>query len=464
MHGDAVPVSARPGGDLGATCHALADQLVAAGFDLPSVYLLVGSRLRCYAARGYYQVVDGFPPGTGIIGEVVARGVSAFIPDVRAHSDFIAAVPGLRAEACAPVRVGDVVVGAVNVESRTVLPVDVLIHLEAAADRLGRQIAALGGIPQPTLAQRLAQITLEISETTEASDIEASAVRGAVETTGMSSAAIAHLAPGRPEVRTATGPLAERLRAWRLEEIETMARWVRAGTSSHFPGGGDSTPAEYRFLRTSGVHALSVHPLLWRGNTTGLLLVADSDPVAHAPDVVEVLEMLAAQTASQLAVASLVEELARLAQQDGLTGLNHTASFSADLAARAAPNGKGGSLLLIDIDHFKAVNDTHGHLAGDTLLKSLSHGMTDVVRAGERLYRIGGDEFAALVDSTRLSDVDALSQRLLSTARRLGVSVSIGTCPVLTGSPDDTRRAADAALYGAKRAGRDTVRHHQGTS
>ena len=65
-----------------------------------SVYLLVGERLRCFAARGYFQVVDGFPRTTGVIGSVVASGMPVLIPDVRQREDFIAAVPNLRGEAC----------------------------------------------------------------------------------------------------------------------------------------------------------------------------------------------------------------------------------------------------------------------------------------------------------------------------------------------------------------------------
>lgn len=78
-------------------CGGLTDDLLATGIELPSVYLLVGERLRCFAARGYFQVVDGFPRTTGVIGSVVASGMPVLIPDVRQREDFIAAVPNLRA-------------------------------------------------------------------------------------------------------------------------------------------------------------------------------------------------------------------------------------------------------------------------------------------------------------------------------------------------------------------------------
>lgn len=85
----------RTAGTLEQACQGLADDLLALGFELPSVYLLTGHRLRCHAARGYFQVVDGFEPGTAVIGRTVASGRPQFLPDVSAVADFVAAVPGI---------------------------------------------------------------------------------------------------------------------------------------------------------------------------------------------------------------------------------------------------------------------------------------------------------------------------------------------------------------------------------
>lgn len=105
-------------------CAALADELHER-FELPSVYLLVDGRLRCQAARGYFQVVDGFTPATGVIGRVVSTGRPVVVQDVHVDPDFVAAMPGLTSEACYPVRAGGAVIGAINVESTTRLPDDV---------------------------------------------------------------------------------------------------------------------------------------------------------------------------------------------------------------------------------------------------------------------------------------------------------------------------------------------------
>ncbi|MBA2774797.1 MAG: GAF domain-containing protein, partial [Nocardioidaceae bacterium] len=133
-------------GTVADACEGIVDDLWEHG-GLPSVYFLVDGRLRCLAARGYFQVVDGFRPGTGVIGRVVATGEAAVIDDLASTPHFIAAIPGLNAEACFPVTVRGQVVGAVNVESRGALPEGIADLLGRAATLLGAVIESAGGMP-----------------------------------------------------------------------------------------------------------------------------------------------------------------------------------------------------------------------------------------------------------------------------------------------------------------------------
>ena len=112
--------------DVVGACEALADLLVAHGYDLPSIYLLRGGRLRCYACRGYWQVIDGFAPGVGVIGKVLTSGRPAFVPDASLRDDFIAALPGLRGEASVPIDLDGETIGVLTVETFDVLPPTVL--------------------------------------------------------------------------------------------------------------------------------------------------------------------------------------------------------------------------------------------------------------------------------------------------------------------------------------------------
>lgn len=438
-------------------CEALVDDLWEYG-ALPSIYLLVDGRLRCQAARGYFQVVDGFLPGTGVIGRVVASGRPLLIEDVRSDPEFIAAIPGLRAEACWPVSVHGEVIGAVNLESMARLPPDTRQLLEEAAGLLGRTIEAAGGLPAVPLAQRLARIVVELTSLTDAAQIRTRAVEAAVELSGMTSAGLSGRdSTGRWAVQAATGPLADVLCGWTDDDHRVMAGWVHAGTSSHFPGAG-SPPPGYEFLLRADVQAIAVQPLVVGGQVTGLLTTADTRQVPHDATIGAALELLAAQTATSLATSAAIDELSRRAVEDPLTGLYNAAAFAADLEAaeQAAKAGDADTAcLFVDIDHFKSVNDTYGHPAGDRLLRSLATELATELRGSDTLYRIGGDEFAVLASARSEYDMTALAQRLLEAARRVRTTISVGATLVSAAGSQATRLAADRALYSAKSAGRD---------
>ncbi len=108
------------------------------------------------------------------------------------------------------------------------------------------------------------------------------------------------------------------------------------------------------------------------------------------------------------------------------------------------------------MDRFKQVNDSRGHLAGDRLLRALADELVTTLRSPDALYRIGGDEFAALLHGTGAPDAWAVAERLVRAARRAGTTVSVGAAVIRRGmSPEDVRTTADRALYRAKADGRD---------
>jgi len=442
-------------------CAGLVDDLWSFG-GLPSVYLLIDGRLRCEAARGYFQVVDGFPPGQGVVGRVIATGKTEIITDVNADDEFIAAIPGLQAEACTPVRVHDEVVGAVSIESHTALPAGVVQLITDAADRLGRSIEQAGGLPPVSLAQRLARIAVGLTALTDIAEIESRSVEAAIQLSRMSSASLSSCdSSGRWSTRHASGPLAEALCGWSDADHQVIAGWVQAGTSSHFPGGA-SAPRGYEFLLRAGVRALAVQPLVAGGRVTGLLTTADTRSVEHDPTVGAAIELLAAQTAGSLATAGAIEELSRRALIDQLTGLHNAAAFTEDLRQAAARGHTAVGAdrlvcLIIDVDHFKKVNDTYGHPAGDDLLRTLAAVLTAELRDADRIYRIGGDEFAVLAAADGTKQISMISERLLRAARRVRTTISLGATQVSSPDPEAVRRTADRALYKAKSAGRDQV-------
>ncbi|MBK3421485.1 MULTISPECIES: diguanylate cyclase [Methylobacterium] len=160
-------------------------------------------------------------------------------------------------------------------------------------------------------------------------------------------------------------------------------------------------------------------------------------------------------------------ELARLAATDGLTGvLNRTAFRETALAAMRDPRAVP-SLVAIDLDLFKQVNDRHGHLAGDRALVHLVSVLRAGLREADTIGRVGGDEFLVLLPGTDADRAQAVAARLREALRRAPLSLDDGTVLLLSMSCgvaphrdgmgfEDLVHAADMALYGAKRAGRET--------
>jgi diguanylate cyclase (GGDEF)-like protein len=190
-----------------------------------------------------------------------------------------------------------------------------------------------------------------------------------------------------------------------------------------------------------------------------VLIVAEPDPLSRGEaDAVQLLELLAAHAASCLRTADAIAELRERAASDPLTGLGHHATFHEALAAARASDTKV-AVLLVDVDGFKEINDSKGHQAGDRVLREISAVLTGTLRRGDELFRIGGDEFAALVSVTSPEEAMEAGRRLCDAAAKAGsVTVSIGIALPRDGEADASVLArADRALYAVKQSGRDGV-------
>jgi diguanylate cyclase (GGDEF)-like protein len=175
-------------------------------------------------------------------------------------------------------------------------------------------------------------------------------------------------------------------------------------------------------------------------------------------------------------IVRYTSDLLKLASTDPLTGVLNRRSFLESASAelrRAHRNGKPSCLMSIDADHFKRINDTHGHLAGDQVLKAMASTLAARIRRGDVLGRIGGEEFAVLVPGMAIEPALQLAERLRSDIARLttptdagsvSFTVSIGVTPVREEEGELTAALgrADKGLYAAKSGGRNQVAEFSG--
>ncbi len=184
-----------------------------------------------------------------------------------------------------------------------------------------------------------------------------------------------------------------------------------------------------------------------------------------------VLLLLARQALSAVENAELAGDLSWLAYSDPLTGLANRTLFAERVAdaQRRVRDGGRLSVLLLDLDGFKAVNDSLGHAAGDRLLVLLAERLRGAVDPADLVARLGGDEFAVLVEAagpgaglrTARRVLDALSAPVPFEGRVVRVTASIGVVEQAEQSPDDVLRDADVAMYAAKTAGKACVREFE---
>jgi diguanylate cyclase (GGDEF)-like protein len=218
---------------------------------------------------------------------------------------------------------------------------------------------------------------------------------------------------------------------------------------------------------------LMIAPLRGGVRVHGLIALGRTElPPFNELDL-ELLQTLAFQLTSVLERALLLSDLERLAVTDGLTGLYNYRHFQeryreeVNLCRRYQ---HPLAVMLIDLDGFKQVNDTYGHLEGDYLLVQLADVLRNTLRNTEFIARYGGDEFVVLMPSTNLQGGVAAANRVLQAVRethfldtvgasrfRITLSIGVAAYPNSTQNPVDLLEKADDALETAKRSGRNRV-------
>ncbi|MFI5239823.1 MAG: diguanylate cyclase [Gemmatimonadales bacterium] len=217
--------------------------------------------------------------------------------------------------------------------------------------------------------------------------------------------------------------------------------------------------------------ALAIIPLRGIDGVIGALVTENDVPIPISPTCAKNLRLLGVMAAHALETVWEIEEINRRARTDALTGLANRQQFEERLSRIVMETNRfGGSctLVMIDIDRFKQVNDTYGHQAGDEVLKRVSLVLQQEIRNVDLCARYGGEEMALLLPQTDLAGGCQLAERLriavgdrpfVIGGREIRVTISLGvaTYPEGARDRDELFSAADRALYGAKRAGRNQV-------
>lgn len=241
-----------------------------------------------------------------------------------------------------------------------------------------------------------------------------------------------------------------------------LSAWAEAAGALEGPQAvddlADDSALERLAMRAHGraFGELRSRPLTWQDRKLGAFVaVAESDDRFDSDDE-DLLDDYALQAGIALSNAMLFQRLLEHATEDALTGLPNRRELDGLLRReleRSARYGEVFSLVMLDLDGFKNVNDSRGHHAGDTLLRDVAETVRETCRTADVAARFGGDEFALILPQTDQFEAAALCERLRVEVETLGkVSVSWGVAeyPTHGTRKDDLLRAADAAMYASK--------------
>jgi len=471
-----------------------ASQAVLAAFDLDEVLNQVLAIVRDYfhlqhgsimlldetsqkllvrAHFGDCQLPDDFyvPFGKGITGAAAKARRPIYSPDVTTDRRYINKIPSTRSELAVPLMVRDEVVGVLDCQSD--LPaffdnetVD-LLTLFATQASIGLQNAKLYSQLQRRAAQ-LEAINAIAKRTTVELDLKELLDRLCTQLPQSfpveSVSIFLRDEEGDLVLRAQQGSLEAH---YKIGDVLPRAYACTAQEGGHKPHCGD--PSQCPGACFPAGRAEVCLPLVSFGENIGLLVCTTSQQEAFVGNDVQALESVADILATATQNARYVDRVRQLAYRDGLTGVFNRRYFEArliDEVTRAARYGGGVSVLMVDLDHFKKINDDFGHMLGDDVLRMVSTIFVRHLRKVDVVCRYGGEEFAIVLPATQGASAAAVANKLRRAVANnnfpgvpypVTVSVGVSEFPANGITRDDIVRAADSALYEAKEAGRNRV-------
>lgn len=442
------------------------------------VMLLDTARQELYvrAQFGRISMDLGFrvPVGKGITGNSAKLKRPIYAPDVTKDSRYVANVTATKSEVAIPLMVRDEVVGVLDFQSDQLdyfKPelIDLLTLFSTQAS-LALENARLYSLERRR-AQQLEAINAVAQQTTAVLDLDellTVVCRLLLEWFRIDHAAVLLCESDNLRVRAYEGRLTPKvamgailpagtgLAARALGQGKSLVENDVTGVNDYFPG----------FVETRSEVCV---PLVFFGEKLGVLALDSAAKDAFEPDDMQPLESVADICAAAIQNANYFERMRQLAYVDGLTGIHNRRFFEMRIVEeleRASRFQGRMSIIMVDIDHFKRLNDEFGHLLGDEVLRGVAGILKQQLRKMDMVCRYGGEEFAVVVPETTGDNAVTVAEKLRrqiecypfpGVPRPVTISCGVADYPTHGTSRDEVVAAADGALYMAKQAGRNRV-------
>ena len=421
------------------------------------------------------------PWGHGIIGSAAKLKRPVYVPDVSKDARYLPGSPSTRSELAIPLMVRDDVVGVLDLQSdkldhfdKETVDLTVLFSTQAS---IALQNARLYSLEQRRSTE-LRAINAVARQTTSVLDVHELLPKVCsliLKAFPVDHVTVLMLENNRLVKRAHQGKLTEILPTGNeLPPGAGLSAQALVAARSVIVDDVNKAPGYVAGLE--GVVSEMCLPLVAHGQTLGVLVLDSGRPAAFRPPDTEALQSVADMCAIAIQNANSFERVQQMAEMDGLTGIYNRRHLERRLVAeleRMTRYQHGMAVLMVDIDHFKRVNDEFGHLLGDEVLRQISVLFGQSLRKLDVLCRYGGEEFAILLPETTGMNAVNVAEKLrrkieehnfAGVPRPVTVSIGHADFPEHGSTRDELVGAADAALYSAKQGGRNRVVSYRGQS
>lgn len=430
-------------------------------------------RVRSHTGWNRESVEMNIPLGRGLIGTAAKLKRPIYAPKVSSDPRYIMSMPSTQSELAVPLIVRDEVVGVLDCQSDQEEFFDTetidLLTLFSTQASIALQNAKLYSNEQRKAAQ-LEAINAIARQTTAVLDIDEllqKSCRFIQQSFAVDHVAMLLLEDGMLVVRAHEGRLTPRIHTG--TEVPLAGLCARAIASGKLVTENDVSGVEGYVPGFEETRSERCLPLISLGETLGVLTVESAQTNAFSPADAQPLESVADICAAAIQNARYFEKVRQLAYVDGLTGIFNRRYFEMRMAEeieRAQRYENQLSVIMIDIDNFKKLNDEFGHLLGDETLRQVSTIFAQNLRKVDIACRYGGEEFVILAPQTSGDHAHAVAEKLRKVVegwsfpgvpRPVTITAGVSSFPANGRTRDELVKAADDALYLAKQGGRNRV-------